>query len=490
MDSASDKKRNILEDYEKIVNISSIVTKTDPTGRIIFANDNFCKISGYSREELIGKPHNIVRHPDEDSEKFKDLWSTIQAKKVWQGTIVNRNKNGSAYYTCATVMPFLDDEGEICEYISLRKDVTELHELKNHLEKRVELEVMKNKAKDAEAIKKLHLFLDSTPNSIIIYQGKRVAFVNKSFTDFTKRTKESLLGEELDFSSLLDQDGDFISKEEDLPLRRKSKISITVKGVRTIFSLFHERIELEGEDYLTMYTLNNITLNEYQKLKITHYNGMLREYYRRNKISKSIDTSYTALEKEESLFEKFDDKGGANVRELSEEESALLNRKHDDLAVSSDEYSKEIDSYILEEIQELGDIETEINQHLHELENRDMHALPEIISKLLKFSSVLNSLIEFKELAFSISSLANLLDTQDITKMDERAYRKMLLFLSNIIYDLASWRNVVFVEQSANDIHYMDSSLFSSILQFELLFNNEVEEEQASGESEDAFELF
>ena len=476
--------KKILEDYEKVVNISSIITKTDATGRIIYANDNFCKISGYEREELIGKPHNIVRHPDESAESFGELWKTIQSKKVWQGTLKNMNKSGGAYYTFATVMPFLDDNGEVFEYISLRQDVTELQMLTNELEKRVEIEVQKNKAKDEEAIKKLHMFLDSTPNLIIIYQNNRVAFVNKPFLELVGKSQESLLGEEFDFSSLLDQDGAFVTKEEDLQLHKKSKISITINGIRTIFSLFHEEIGDSDNNPLTMYTMNNITVNEYQKLKITHYNDQLREYYRRNKTSKTIDS---ALEKKEDLFEKLDAKPSGTARELSGQESELLNRKHSDLAVSSQEYSQEIDSYILQEIQELGDIEDEITHHVHELEEKNMSALPEIISRLLKLASVLKTLMEFKELAFSIDSLANLLDTQDISKMDDRAYRKMLLFLSNIILDLASWRNIVFVEQSANDIHYMDSSLFSSILQFELLFNLE---QQVEAEEEDDFELF
>lgn len=156
--------------------------------------------------------------------------------------------------------------------------------------------------------------------------------------------------------------------------------------------------------------------------------------------------------------------------------------------MSSKEYSQDIDSHILREIQELSEIEDEINEYIAELKDKNMSALAEIISRLLKFTSVLNSLFEFKELAFSISSLADLLDHQQVTKMDDSTYKKMLMYLSNIILDLSSWRNIVFVEQTANDIHYMDSSLFSSILQFELLFNTDQQHENE--EEDDDFELF
>ncbi len=70
-----------LKQYQAAIDTSNIVSKTDIEGYITFVNDEFCKISGYTRDELVGKPHNIVRHPDVPSENFKILWETILAKK-------------------------------------------------------------------------------------------------------------------------------------------------------------------------------------------------------------------------------------------------------------------------------------------------------------------------------------------------------------------------------------------------------------------------
>ncbi|NOX15694.1 MAG: PAS domain S-box protein, partial [Epsilonproteobacteria bacterium] len=109
-----------LSQYKELLDISSIVSKADINGRITYTNDEFCRISGYSREELIGKNHNIVKHPETDRAIYRDMWRVINSKKVWKGTIRNRAKDGSDYYVKCIIMPILNDDGEIVEYISAR----------------------------------------------------------------------------------------------------------------------------------------------------------------------------------------------------------------------------------------------------------------------------------------------------------------------------------------------------------------------------------
>jgi len=142
----------MLQQYQEAIEKSNIVSKTDVNGIITFVNDEFCKISGYTREELIGKNHNIVRHPDVPASKFKLLWQTIKAKNIYKGTVKNRAKDGSTFYVNTTVIPILDAAGNIEEFIAIRYDVTkevfyreslekkelELEELNRGLEKRVE----------------------------------------------------------------------------------------------------------------------------------------------------------------------------------------------------------------------------------------------------------------------------------------------------------------------------------------------------------------
>lgn len=120
----------LLDQYKKIVDNAVIVSKADMQGKITFVNDMFCSISGYTREELIGQPHNIVRDPDMPSEVFKQLWETIQSKQIWHGIIHNRAKNGSRYTVKSTIAPILDSNGNVIEYMGLREDITDLNTAK------------------------------------------------------------------------------------------------------------------------------------------------------------------------------------------------------------------------------------------------------------------------------------------------------------------------------------------------------------------------
>jgi len=99
-----------------------IISRTDLSGVITYANDTFAKISGYEAEELIGKPHKIVRHPDMPKSVFKDLWETLQRGESWQGIVKNRRKDNGYYWVHADVSGVYK-EGKLVEYKSLRTPI-------------------------------------------------------------------------------------------------------------------------------------------------------------------------------------------------------------------------------------------------------------------------------------------------------------------------------------------------------------------------------
>ena len=133
----------MLQQYQEAIENSNIVSKTDVNGIITFVNDEFCKISGYSKSELLGKNHNIVRDPTVPASKFKLLWQTIKAKKIYKSTVKNRAKDGTTFYVNTTVIPILDEKGEIEEFIAIRYDVTQEVFYKESLEKKErELELL------------------------------------------------------------------------------------------------------------------------------------------------------------------------------------------------------------------------------------------------------------------------------------------------------------------------------------------------------------
>jgi PAS domain S-box-containing protein len=99
-----------------------IISRTDLKGIITYVNETFAKISGYDPDELIGKPHNIVRHPDMPRGVFEDLWQTIQAKEQWTGVVKNLRKDKGFYWVRALVSGVYK-EGELVEYKSLRTPI-------------------------------------------------------------------------------------------------------------------------------------------------------------------------------------------------------------------------------------------------------------------------------------------------------------------------------------------------------------------------------
>jgi len=113
-----------LLQIEKALGQKSIIAQTDVDGTIVEVNDKFCEISGYSREELIGQNHRILKSGAHSDAFYKKLWDTISSGKVWSGLFENRKKNGDHYYVHSIITPILDSRDEITNYLSIRFDLT------------------------------------------------------------------------------------------------------------------------------------------------------------------------------------------------------------------------------------------------------------------------------------------------------------------------------------------------------------------------------
>ena len=96
-----------------------IVSKTDLKGKLTYFNDQFVDASGFTEQELMGQPHNIIRHPDMPPEAFGNLWDTLKAGKPWAGAVKNRRKNGDFYWVLASATPIWEG-GKVSGYMSIR----------------------------------------------------------------------------------------------------------------------------------------------------------------------------------------------------------------------------------------------------------------------------------------------------------------------------------------------------------------------------------
>lgn len=144
-----------LNEYKKAVDSSSIVMKTDKTGVITYVNEAFEKISGYSKIELVGSTHRLIRSKNTSSEQIAELWEYINNKKIYKTVFENISKNGKSFFVESTIVPILDTKGDISEFMAIMSDITPMYRQKEKLQSRLykdELTSLPNRLKLIEDI--------------------------------------------------------------------------------------------------------------------------------------------------------------------------------------------------------------------------------------------------------------------------------------------------------------------------------------------------
>ena len=126
---------NELANYKRAIDSHNMISRTDLNGLITEVNDMFCEVSGFSRSELIGKNHNIIRHTNNSTSFYTNLWNTIKSGKIWVAKIKSLAKDSSVFHTKVTIIPILNLNNEIKEYISIRHLINDEIEEKQNLKR-------------------------------------------------------------------------------------------------------------------------------------------------------------------------------------------------------------------------------------------------------------------------------------------------------------------------------------------------------------------
>jgi len=122
-----DLKSSVLKSYQEALDKACIVSITDAKGIIKDVNENFCKATGYTKEEMIGNKHSLISHPLTNQDLYVELWKSILAKKTWQGMLINQTKSLKPLYHYTTIVPILDNQNNILEFVGVIQDLTELY---------------------------------------------------------------------------------------------------------------------------------------------------------------------------------------------------------------------------------------------------------------------------------------------------------------------------------------------------------------------------
>lgn len=190
---------NSLKQYKDIVDERSIISKSNVDGIITYINEPFEKISGFTKDELIGKPHNIVAHPDTNIATVKELWKKIKIeKRLWHGRLRNLAKDGSDYYVDIIIKPILDLDGNIIEFISLSNDITDLERSKEYFKEQHH----KGEVNLTESIRISNSYKEAIDESNIILRmdlDKKIVYANEAFYKISGYSKEELIGKDYSF---------------------------------------------------------------------------------------------------------------------------------------------------------------------------------------------------------------------------------------------------------------------------------------------------
>lgn len=278
-----------LDKSYKLFDEYTIASRTDISGKINYVTKAFCEASGYTKAELIGQTHRLLKEKNAlDKSYYKDMWMSISSGHTWQGEFKNITKDGSRYWTKAVISPLFDEKKNIVGYEGVRQDIT-VKKILEEYNQQLKEDVKEKTVKLKKYTKYLNTLFDINPNITYVLSGNELTRVNKAFLDFTGFScLEEFLTQHRCICELFTKEKyQKEDKNSNIHCHINKNVTILKDGIEHLFTLSSQRF-IADEEEQQLISLEDIT--EIQKLAVT---DKLTGIYNRVRIDDEIAINHS-----------------------------------------------------------------------------------------------------------------------------------------------------------------------------------------------------
>lgn len=356
----------------------------------------------------------------------------------------------------------IDKEMFLSTVYDISKKISDKKMLEQLLQEKQEAQLRQKEQETMQKITEAYSF------PMAIFDSEKLLHSSNAFIKLFGEDKTASIKElSLDTEGLFDDEKGFMRSFSDYDDKNYefNKVHITQKVGKKIFRVYKKEIEYAGKN-AQMYIFVDITFEEYLRVKSRSYMESLERLVVKSKVSKT-----KSVKEKEPQAKVLEEKP-----KETDKTQTMLRKNHKSEELSATDFIAKINPIYVSDLQELDDLDQDLLDAIMSFEDGSMEALAQVSSLFATYAENIYFLEDFTDLYTVINNLAKLLDELDFSTLAEEKHSTFMLYLQSIREDLAYWRKSIFIDQNAPNIHYLDSSLFSSCLQLEALLSSDESE--------------